>query len=673
MIHDIPIFDYISLIFFCQYCRKARILLELFTVLNMIILSCNNINFSYGTDIILDNVSFRLQQGEKAGLVGVNGAGKSTLFKIITGQLKQDSGEVFISRDLRIGYLEQGTGLESDNTIWDEMLIPFLSFISTEKRLKQLEAEMAGEKDETRLDSMMREYDRLLERFSRDGGYEYNSRIRGVLKGLGFDESQFALPIRALSGGQKTRLALARLLLEEPDILLLDEPTNHLDIAATEWLEDFLKSYRKSLIVISHDRYFLDTVTTKTIELENSRCTTYEKSYSGYAEQKARDREIQQKHYEQQQKEIARIEAFIEKQRQWNRQRNIIAAESRMKALDRMEKIDAPDRLPDSINIRLQSSRSSGNDVLSVSSLSKSYPGKELFRGISFEVKKSERVFIIGPNGCGKSTLLKILAGRLRQDGGSFRYGHNVIIGYYAQELEELDERSTVLEEAWDGDDRLTLTQIRNVLARFLFTGDDVYKNIAVLSGGEKSRVALAKLMLSGANLLLLDEPTNHLDINSREALEEALLSYDGTIIAVSHDRYFMRKLATRIVEMTNGSIADYNGGYGFYLEHRKTMEANQAEARERTATASKLEHLESKEERARKRKLRKMLAECENEINRAEARLAEISEEMSREDALSDHVLLAALHGEQTELENRLEELYRQWADLAEQCGEES
>ena len=638
----------------------------------MIILSCNNISFSYGTDIILNNVSLRLQQGEKAGLVGVNGAGKSTLFKIITGQLKQDSGEIFISKDMRIGYLEQSSGLESDNTIWDEMLVPFSPLIKMEDRIRQLAADMAGEKDESRLNSMMKEYDGLLERFSREGGYEYNSRIRGVLKGLGFEESQFGLHIRALSGGQKTRLALARLLLEEPDLLLLDEPTNHLDISAIEWLEDFLKNYRKSLIVISHDRYFLDTVTMKTFELENNKCTTYEKNYTGYAEQKARDREIQQKHYEQQQKEIARLEAFIEKQRQWNRQRNIIAAESRQKAIDRMEKIEAPDRLPDSISIRLQSSRASGNDVLSVKGLSKSFPGKELFTGINFEVKKSERLFIVGPNGCGKSTLLKILAGKLRQDSGSFKYGHNIILGYYDQELEGLDGSNTVLEEVWNDNDWLTHTQIRNVLAQFLFTGEDVCKNIGVLSGGEKSRVALAKLMLSGANLLLLDEPTNHLDINSREALEEALLSYDGTIIAVSHDRYFMRKLATRVVEMANGGIADYKGGYTFYLEHRRDTEADRAAGRDRAVTASKLEHLESKEDRARKRKLKKMLAECESEINRAEARLAAISAEMSRDDALSDHILLAALHEEQTELENRLEELYRQWTDLVEQCGDD-
>ena len=659
------------MIFFCQYCRKASILLELVTVLERIRLSCNNIYLSYGTDIILGNVSFRLRQGERAGLVGVNGAGKSTLFKIIAGQLKQDSGEVFLSKDLRIGYLEQDSGLESDNTMWDEMLATFSPLISMEDRLRQLETAMSSEKEETRLSSMMKEYDVLLERFTREGGYEYNSRIRGVLKGLGFDESQFGLRIRALSGGQKTRLALARLLLEEPDLLLLDEPTNHLDIPVTEWLEDFLKNYRKSLIVISHDRYFLDTVTTITIELENHRCTTYEKSYTGYAEQKARDREIRQKHYELQHREIARMEAFIEKQRQWNRQRNIIAAESRQKAIDRMEKIEAPSRLPGSINIRLQSSITSGNDVLSITNMSKSFPGRELFMDISFEIKRNEKIFIVGPNGCGKTTLLKILTGKLRQDSGSYRYGHNVIQGYYDQELEGLNDSNIVLEEVWDGNDRLTHTQIRNVLASFLFTGDDVYKPVGVLSGGEKSRVALAKLMLSGANLLLLDEPTNHLDINSREVLEEALLSFDGTILAVSHDRYFMRKLASRIIEMTNCGIEDYRGGYSFYLEHRRVTEADRASGRDRTVTASKLEHLESKEDRARKRKLRKMLTDCESEINWAEARLAAITGEMSHEDVLSDHVLLAALHDEQTELENRLEQLYRQWNELAEQCEE--
>jgi len=637
----------------------------------MVILTCNDICLSFGTDVILNKVSFRLLQGEKTGLVGVNGAGKSTLFKIITGSLRQDSGDVFISKGLRLGYLDQNSGLESDSTIWEEMLKTFSHLISVENRLKLLEADISKEKDETRLSSMIKEYDRLLERFSREGGYEYNSRIRGVLRGLGFDDAQFDLPVKTLSGGQKTRLALARLLLEEPDLLLLDEPTNHLDITAIEWLEDFLKNYKKSVLVISHDRYFLDTVTTKTIELENCICTTYDGNYSEYAKKKAEARIIQQKHYELQQKEIARLEAFIEKQRQWNRERNIRAAESRQKAIDRMEKIQAPSKLPGSIDIKFTSSITSGNDVLYIDRLSKSYPGKKLFEDISFEVKRNEKVFVVGPNGCGKSTLLKILSGRISQDSGSFGYGHKIILGYYDQELGDLNENNTVLEEVWNDNEDLNHTQIRNVLAQFLFTGDDVFKNIGVLSGGEKSRVALAKLMLSGANVLLLDEPTNHLDINSREALEDALLSFDGTILAVSHDRYFMRKLATRVIEMENGTIRDYSGGYQFYIEHRRASGSDRTDDKGRSMSASKQEHLESKEDRARKRKLEKQLASCEDEINRTEARLAAIAQEMSCEDALSDHVLLTALHNEQTELESRLEQLYQQWAELSEQTAD--
>lgn len=637
----------------------------------MVILSCNDICLSFGSDIILNKVSLRLLQGEKAGLVGVNGAGKSTLFKVITGGLRQDSGDVFMSKGLRLGYLDQNSGLESDSTIREEMLKTFSQLISVENRLKNLESDISREKDESRLNSLMKEYDRLLERFSREGGYEYNSRIRGVLRGLGFDDAQFDLPVKTLSGGQKTRLALARLLLEEPDLLLLDEPTNHLDITSIEWLEDFLKNYKKSVLVISHDRYFLDTVTTKTIELENCICTTYEGNYSEYAKKKAEARKIQQKHYELQQREIARLEAFIEKQRQWNRERNIKAAESRQKAIDRMEKIQAPSRLPGSIDIKFTSSITSGNDVLHVDHLSKNYPEKKLFENISFEVKRNEKVFVVGPNGCGKSTLLKILTGKISQDSGSFGYGHNIILGYYDQELGDLNENNTVLEEVWNDNDDLNHTQIRNVLAQFLFTGEDVFKTVGVLSGGEKSRVALAKLMLSGANVLLLDEPTNHLDINSREALEEALMSFEGTILAVSHDRYFMRKLATRVIEMENGTIRDYRGDYQFYLEHRQSSGSGLTDDKGHTMSAAKQVHLESKEERARKRKLEKQLASCEDEINRAEARLAAIDQEMSREDALSDHVLLTALHNEQTELESRLEQLYQQWADLSEQVSD--
>lgn len=636
----------------------------------MVILSCNEISLSFGTDIILNKVSFKLQQGEKAALVGVNGAGKSTLFRIITGELQQDSGDVFMSRGLRIGFLDQYSGLESDNTIWSEMLTTYKSLLSAERRLKQLANDISTESSQDRLHSLMREYDILLERFSREGGYEYNSRIRGVLRGLGFEDAQFELQVRTLSGGQKTRLALARLLLEEPDLLLLDEPTNHLDINAIEWLEDFLKNYRKSVLVISHDRYFLDTVTTKTIELENNECTEYDGNYTQYAEKKSEARKIQQKHYELQQKEIARMEAFIEQQRRWNREKNIVAAESRQKAIDRMKKVDAPNRLPGSIKLQFRSSITSGNDVLFVEELSKNFPGKELFKNISFDVKRNEKVFLLGPNGCGKSTLLKILAGRMPQTFGNFEYGHKIILGYYDQELEGLDESNTVLEEVWTDNERLTHTQIRNALAQFLFTGEDVYKPVSVLSGGEKSRVALVKLMLSESNLLLLDEPTNHLDINSREALEEALLLYDGTLLVVSHDRYFIRKLASRVIEMTGSGIEDYKGSYQYYLDHRRIPAMTESDDKNRSVSASKQEHIETKEERARRRKLEKQLASCEAEISKTEARLAFISDEMSREDSLSDHVLLSELHNEQLTLESHLEQLYKEWSELSEQTS---
>ena len=637
----------------------------------MIILTGSDLYLSFGTDLILNKVNFNIQQGEKAGLVGVNGAGKSTLFKIITGNLQQDSGEVFISKGLRLGYLDQNSGLESGNTIWDEMLTTYSALTSMEARLKLLEKNISREKDEERIHSIGREYDTLLERFSREGGYEYNSRIRGVLRGLGFGDNQFELRIHVLSGGQKTRLALAKLLLEEPDLLLLDEPTNHLDIEAIEWLEDFLKNYKKAMLVISHDRYFLDAVTTKTIELENCECTTYGGGYSAYAQKKAVAREIQRRHFEQQQKEIARMEAFIEQQRRWNREKNIVAAESRQKAIDRIEKLQAPKKLPDSIRIKFNSSIVSGNDVLSVDNLTKNYPGKKLFHDINFKVKRSERIFLLGPNGCGKSTLLKILAGRLTQTQGNFEYGHKIVLGYYDQELEGLDNSNTVIEEVWNDNEKLTHTQIRNALAQFLFTGEDVFKTIAVLSGGEKSRVALTKLMLSGSNLLLLDEPTNHLDANSREGLEEALQAFDGTLIAVSHDRYFIRKLASRVLEMTGNGLEDYHGEYQYYLDHRRKKTDIDADGNGQVLSASKQERLDLKEERTKRRRLERLISSNEQDISTVEARLAAIADEMSGEAGQSDHLLLSALHSEQLELETRLEKLYEDWSASAAELEE--
>ena len=634
----------------------------------MIILACSDITMSFGTDKILDSIAFNLQSGEKVGLVGVNGAGKSTLFKIISGSIQPDTGNIFLAKGQKLGFLDQNSGLDTSNTIWDELLSAYSQLIKMEERLKLLEKRISLETAKEQMDSLMREYDNLRERFSRDGGYEYNSRVKGVLRGLGFDDSQFGLRINTLSGGQKTRLALAKLLLEEPDILMLDEPTNHLDIGALEWLENFLKDYKKSILIISHDRYFLDAVTANTLELENRQCKKYSGSYSEYARQKAVDREIQQKHFEQQQREISRMEAFIEQQRRWNRERNIIAAESRQKAIDRIEKLEAPKKLPDKIKIKFRSSIISGNDVLSVESLSKDFPGKPLFSDISFELKRNEKVFLLGPNGCGKSTLLKILAGKLPQASGNFEYGHKIILGYYDQELEDLEEGKTVLEEVWDPNENLTHTQIRNALAQFLFAGEDVYKPVQILSGGEKSRVALVKLMLSGSNFLLLDEPTNHLDINSREALEDALMNFDGTIFAVSHDRYFIKKLATRIVEMSGSCLDDYKGDYSYYLEHRKDPKAAVSNGGTDTVlSASKLERLESKEEKARLRRLERLLAQTEKEISETEERLNSIDIEMSAESAQSDHITLTTLLNEQTSLKARLDELYEAWTIYSE------
>lgn len=633
----------------------------------MIVLSCNSVCLSYGTNVILDNITFNIQDCDHAGIVGVNGAGKSTLFKIISGILQSDSGDVFISKKLRLGFLEQNSGLDSSNTIWDTVLSTFSDLIEMEDRLKYLEEKISIERHETNLSSYMKEYSLLTEKYSRSGGYEYNSKVKGVLRGLGFEDSEFDRKIHTLSGGQKTRLALVKLLLEEPDILLLDEPTNHLDINSLEWLEDFLKNYKKCVLIISHDRYFLDMVTNKTIELENSQCRVYNGNYTSYMQQKSVDRDIQQKHFDQQQKEIAKMEAFIEQQKRWNREKNIIAAESRQKAIDRIDKVVKPKELPDKIKIKLKSTIISGNDVLFVEKLAKEYPGKTLFKDISFNLKRNEKVFLLGPNGCGKSTILKLLTGRLEKTCGEVEYGHKVKVGYYDQEHEGLNEENCILDEVWNDNDSLTNTHVRNVLASFLFKGEEVFKPISVLSGGEKARVALVKLMLSGSNFLILDEPTNHLDINSREVLEESLLNFDGTILAVSHDRYFINKLATRILELDNESLLDYGGNYSFYIEYKNRIKKDkQSNVVESKSSATKLDFMSNKEEKSRQRKLEKQLNDCEKEISEIESRLSAIQSEMTSETVLCDHIMLTKLHDEQSSLEIKLETLYELWETLA-------
>ncbi len=637
----------------------------------MIVLNCNNIEFSYGTETIIKNISFSLQENDKVGLVGVNGAGKSTLFKILTGELNQENGEVFISKDLVLGYLKQNAALNSENTLWDELLEVFKDLIDMEKSINRIEKEISTTTDQEKLSSLMKEYSRLTERFSYLGGYEYNSRVRGVLRGLGFADSEFAAKVSILSGGQKTRLALAKVLLEEPDILLLDEPTNHLDISAVEWLEEYLKCYKKCLLIISHDRYFLDAVTNRTIEIENCTSTVYNCNYSAYVKQKASNREIQEKHYQLQQKEIARQEAYIEQQRRWNRERNIIAAESRQKALDRMEKVDKPAAAPQKIKMKFNQTMLSGNEVLDVDGVSKSFDDKELFKNVGFKIRKSERVFLLGPNGCGKSTLLKILAGKLEATAGKFNFGAKVNLGYYDQEMADLNGDNSVIDEVWSVNQKLVQTEVRNALASFLFTGEDVFKKISVLSGGEKSRVSMLKLIFSDANFIILDEPTNHLDINSREILEDALNDYEGTMLIVSHDRYFINKLATRIIDIGTNPPLDCTGNYTYYASHYKGSSGNDKNSNEEsTISEAKQTRIATKEERSRIRKLEKQLADTEREIEKTEQRLKAIENEMV--EFAVDHLKLIELNEEKQSNENQLEELYSVWTDVTEQLEQQ-
>lgn len=632
----------------------------------MIVLNCNNIGFAYGTETIIKDISFSVQENDKVGLVGVNGAGKSTLFKIITGELNQENGEVFISKDLVVGYLKQNAALDSDNTLWGELLDVFKDLVDMEKSINKVEIDISTTTDKDKLSSLMKEYSRLTERFSYLGGYEYNSRVRGVLRGLGFDDSEFDKKVSILSGGQKTRLALAKVLLEEPDILMLDEPTNHLDIMAVEWLEDYLKSYKKCLLIISHDRYFLDSVTNKTIEIENHISTVYNCNYSGYVKQKTTNREIQEKHYQQQQKEIARQEAYIEQQRRWNRERNIIAAESRQKALDRMEKIDKPTAEPQKIRMKFNQTIASGNEVLEVDSLSKGFDKKELFKNVNFRIRRSERVFLLGPNGCGKSTLLKILAGRLDASSGKFNFGAKVKLGYYDQEMSDLNEDNTILDEVWSANQKLVQTEVRSALAAFLFTDEDVFKRISVLSGGEKSRIAMLKLIFSDSNFIILDEPTNHLDINSREILEEALNEYEGTMLIVSHDRYFINKLATRIIDIGTSPVIDCAGNYTYYSSHYKNNVSDKSKGETVTMSEAKQTHIATKEERSRIRKLEKQLSDSERDIAKLEQRLKDIDNEMV--EFATDHIKLLELTEEKAVKETELEQLYSVWEDVTEQ-----
>ena len=668
------------------------------------ILSCSNICKSFGENDILKQVSFHIEDHEKAAIVGINGAGKSTLLKVLIGKLNADDGVVTWAKGASIGYLAQHQDLEGAETIYDALLEVKKPVIQMEARIRSLELEMksaSGDELETKLS----EYSRLNHEFEMADGYSYQSEITGVLKGLGFTEDEFSKPITALSGGQKTRVSLGKLLLTKPDILLLDEPTNHLDMESIAWLETYLRNYSGAVIIVAHDRYFLDRVVTKIIELDMGHCTVFSGNYSAYSDKKAMLRDAAIRAYLNQQQEIRHQEAVIAKLKSFNREKSIKRAESREKMLDKIERLEKPTQANDSMDIRLEPDVVSGNDVLTVTDLSKSFDTQTLFTNVDFEIKRGERVAIIGNNGTGKTTLLKIINGIIPADSGQIRLGSKVHIGYYDQEHQVLHMDKTLFQEIQDTYPNMNNTQIRNTLAAFLFTGDDVFKLIRDLSGGERGRVSLAKLMLSDANFLLLDEPTNHLDITSKEILESALNRYTGTVLYVSHDRYFINRTATRILDLTNGSFINYIGNYDYYLEKKEDVEAafaarqmaqtaanhpTGANSQQSASTASgisssrtsqtamtassagspadgKIDWKAQKEEQARLRKRQNELKKIEDKIHELETRDGEIDELLSQEDVYTDVSRLMELNKEKESIQKELEVLYEKWEELAE------
>lgn len=634
------------------------------------ILSCHNLSKSFGEKIILKDASFHIEDREKAALIGNNGAGKTTLLRIIMDEMPCDSGNVVISKDKNIGYLAQYQDIHGHHSIYEELLTTKQHILDMESRLRTLEQDMKDASGET-LESLMNTYTRLNHQFELENGYAYKSEVTGVLKGLGFGEEDFTKQIETLSGGQKTRVALGKLLLSKPDILLLDEPTNHLDMESISWLETYLLNYPGAVLIVSHDRYFLDKVVTKVIEIEAGNILSYNGNYSSFALKKAQLRDAQYKAYLNQQREIKHQEAVIAKLKSFNREKSIRRAESREKMLDKIQRLDKPAEVQNQMRISLEPRFVSGNDVLSVEGLSKSFPGQTLFTDISFEIKRGERVALIGNNGTGKTTILKILNGILPADAGEFTLGSKVQIGYYDQEHHVLHTEKTIFQEISDTYPALTETEIRNMLAAFLFTGDDVFKEISALSGGERGRVSLAKLMLSEANFLILDEPTNHLDIASKEILEEALNSYTGTVLYVSHDRYFINQTATRILDLTNQAVVNYIGDYDYYLEKKDELTEKYApsqteETEVKNVSESKLTWQQQKEEEARKRKLANELKKVEARIEELETRDKEIDETLVLPDVCTNVARCTELSREKEAVLEELETLYERWEELA-------
>ena len=663
------------------------------------ILSCNHIRKAFGTNQILSEVSFHIEDHEKAAIVGINGAGKSTLLKIIVGELAADSGDVVLSRGKTLGYLAQHQDLDSARSIYEELREVKRPVIEMEQQIRTLELQMkdaAGDE----LEQMLAAYSRLNHTFELENGYAWQSEITGVLKGLGFEEEEFDKKVSTLSGGQKTRLSLGKLLLSRPDIILLDEPTNHLDMESIAWLENYLKAYDGAVVIVAHDRYFLNRVVGKIIELEQGRGSVYLGNYTAYSEKKAMLRAAQLKAWMNQQQEIRHQEEVITKLKSFNREKSIKRAESREKMLAKIELLDKPAEINDEMRIELEPNILSGNDVLTIRGLSKSFGSNRLFSHVDIDIKRGERVALIGNNGTGKTTILKLINGMLPADSGTITLGSKVHIGYYDQEHHVLHMEKTAFEEVQDAYPNLTNTQVRNILAAFLFTGDDVFKRISDLSGGERGRVSLAKLMLSEANFLILDEPTNHLDITSKEILENALQSYTGTVFYVSHDRYFINQTATRILELTGQTLINYIGNYDYYLEKREALtglyapgasssrsvperspdspgavhrgpesspDRNPLSAAPLSESSVKQDWKSQKEEQARIRKRQNDLKKTEEEIHRLETRDNEIGGLLQKEEIYTDMDRLMALNQEKEELQSRLDDLYLRWEELAE------
>lgn len=630
----------------------------------MIVLSCSNISKTYIVKDILKNISFSVNQGEKIGVVGLNGSGKTTLFNIISGETYSDSGEIYVQKGLNIGYLKQHTSIESSSTVFEECLQVFIPLIEMEKRLRELEQEISieGKNGETEeLIKLMNEYADLSEEFSHKNGYGFKSEIKGVLKGLGFSEEEMEKEINKLSGGQKARLSLGKLLLKKPDLLLLDEPTNHLDIEAISWLEKFLNEYSGSALIISHDRYFLDNVVTKIFQLENLNLKAYNGNYTEFMVKRKKEMELLKRQYDNQQKEIERQEEIIKRFASYGGQRYVRQAQSRQKILNKMKIIGKPMENLKKTKLRFEPKIKSGREILNVESLGKSFDGFKLFEDINFSIYRGEKVGLIGPNGIGKTTLFKMVLGDLIPSEGNTQLGHHVHIGYFDQEQTKLNLEKTVIDEIWDENPTLDHYQIRTYLAQFLFIGDDIFKEIEDLSGGERSRLALLKLMLSEANFLLMDEPTNHLDIDSKEVLEDALQSYDGTILVISHDRYFLNRVVDKVLELNEEGLKEYLGNYNYYVE-KKNEVVEEEEEEEKTKTQLKFERKKERKLRELEREKRRKIAELEKLIKTEEEKLNEIDHIMCSPDIYEKPEKVQQLAIKRDETENVLETLYDKW-----------